>query len=77
MSEEVTVKLNERRYSLRTAAKLFSITDAAIYYRAKKLGFDTSRGLTAKEIKIIQGFCTRKSKKGDINALKEELEAMG
>lgn len=76
MSEERTIKLNEKRYSFRTVAKEIGVTEMTVYNRAKKLGFDTRFCLTAKEAKLVREWYSKKSKKCTQEELRKELEGM-
>jgi hypothetical protein len=75
MSEQV-IKLNEKRYSLRTVEQVIGLHEMTVYSRAKKLGIDTSRGLTAEDVKRIKAVVTRQTKKHSAAELREELEEL-
>lgn len=72
MSE--TIKLNEKRYSLRTVARTVDLCERTVYNRAKRLGIDTRRGLTARDVKQIQAFYSKQTHKGAEFELRAELE---
>ena len=76
MSEERTIKLNEKRYSFRTIAKEIGLTETTVYNRAKRLGIDTRLGLTAKEAKLVKACYSKNSKKCTQEELRKELEGM-
>lgn len=77
MSEQV-IKLGEKQYSIRTAAKVVGMCEGTVYQRAKKLGIDTRMGLTAKDVKRIQEYRSGKKqmRKCSVQELVEELGEM-
>lgn len=70
------INLNEKRYSLNTAARTIGLSDKTMYNRAKKLGIDTRRGLTAQDVKQIQAFYSKQTRKGTEFELRAELEGI-
>lgn len=69
--------MSEKRYSLRTVGELMGITLHAVHLRARKAGIDTSRGLTAKEVKMLLEMpVNRKRGRATLDELKAELEVL-
>lgn len=70
--EEIT------KYSLQTAADALGVHRATVRDRAKKMGIDMSRGLTAKQVDEIGKFKGKKRGRsgGTLAQLMEELAAI-
>lgn len=64
--------MSKNVYSMRTCGKVLGITGQAVSYRARKIGLDTSRGLTAEQVKMLIQYKRRNY--GNEDALKKELE---
>lgn len=69
--------MNENRYSVHTAAKYLSLSDSAVYLRAKKLKINVEYGLTVHDVKNIADYM-RKPKgtkfRTTIDDLAKEME---
>ena len=75
MSEEQVIKLNERRYSMRTVAMVLELHPMTVYKRAKNLGIDTSRGIAAADVKAIEMYAGARKHNGP-GELKKEMRGM-
>lgn len=75
MSEEKTIKLNEKRYSLRTAAMVLELHPMTVYKRAKNLGIDTSRGIAAADVRLIEMYAGARKHNGP-DELRREMGRM-
>lgn len=75
MSEEKTIKLNEKRYSLRTVAMVLELNPMTVYKRAKNLGIDTSRGISAADVRLIEMYAGTRKHNGP-DELRREMGRM-
>lgn len=71
MNEETTIRLNEKRYSLRTVAMVLEIHPMTVYKRAKNLGIDTSRGIAAADVRAIEMYAGARKHNGPDELQKE------
>lgn len=72
------MKLSKKiTYSCKVIAKAIGITDAAVLYRARKLGLVSNRaGYTAEQAAQIRDYAAayKKNKRGSVDELLAELE---
>lgn len=70
--------MEKNRYSLRTVGNFLGITAMSVVSRSKKLGIDTSMGLSAEGVKRIRDWKPegRHVKRGTTEDLRKELEGM-
>lgn len=71
--------MEHKRYSLRTAGSVLNMTVMAVTYRAKKLGINTSFGITAADVKAIRNWTSKskRSRKSTEADLRKGLEVLG
>lgn len=67
------IKLNEKRYSLRTVSQIIGVSQMTVYNRAKRMGIDTKMGLTAEDAKKIMAYTSKQVRKHSAEELMEEL----
>lgn len=67
--------MSEIRYSLTTCGKFIGMHPATVQQRAKKLGIDTSHGMTAANLKAVMEYKSYIRKHyGTMDDLRREME---
>ena len=67
--------MSEKRYSYGVCAKVSGLTVSAIQYRARMLKIDTTKGISAKELREIKKYLPFR-KRHNLNTLAELQEEM-